>query len=69
MTTPVATDDLCPRCGTALAYVATRTVTTGETAYVLVVKRCSRCNSAYGQVADTMAAARKLVSASVDVSW
>ncbi len=64
MTTPVTTDDPCPRCGTTLAYVATRAVTTGETAYVLVVKRCSQCGWAYGQVADSSAAARELIALS-----
>ena len=68
MTTPVTTDDPCPRCGTTLAYVATRAVTTRETAYVLVVKCCSRCNCAYGQVADTSAAAAELAGASPGVS-
>ena len=68
MTTSVAADDPCPRCGTTLAYVATRAVTTGETAYVLVVKRCSECGCAYGQVVESMAAARKLACASLDVS-
>jgi len=57
MTTPVANPDLCPRCGIVLAYLATRTVSAGETEYVVVVKRCERCGCAYGHVADAVPSA------------
>lgn len=41
--------EVCPRCGTALRYLARRTVHIGPTASFLHVRICPRCRCAYGE--------------------